>query len=75
MLPLIGVEADAGTLCRIGRRRERLDNSDQASLDRPITTRLRGALALVNVHLLSHFVIGDGEVVSCAMWLALRRTT
>ena len=34
--------------------------------DRAITNRLRDALALVEVRLLDHFVIGDGEVVSFA---------
>ena len=34
--------------------------------DRAITNRLRDALALVDVRLLDHFVIGDGEVVSFA---------
>ena len=34
--------------------------------DRAITTRLRDALALVDVRLLDHFVIGDGESVSFA---------
>ena len=34
--------------------------------DRAITSRLRDALALVDMRLLDHFVIGDGEVVSFA---------
>ena len=34
--------------------------------DRAITNRLRDALALVEVRLIDHFVIGDGEVVSFA---------
>ena len=34
--------------------------------DRAITTKLRDALALVDVRLIDHFVIGDGEVVSFA---------
>ena len=34
--------------------------------DRAITSRLHDALALVDVRLLDHFVIGDGEVVSFA---------
>ena len=34
--------------------------------DRAITSKLRDALALVDVRLLDHFVIGDGEVVSFA---------
>jgi DNA repair protein RadC len=34
--------------------------------DRRITARLREALALVDVRLLDHFVVGAGEVVSLA---------
>ena len=34
--------------------------------DRAITARLRDALALVDVRLLDHFVVGDGECVSFA---------
>ena len=34
--------------------------------DRAITSRLRDALALVDVRLIDHFVVGDGEVVSFA---------
>ena len=34
--------------------------------DRAITSKLRDALALVEVRLLDHFVIGDGETVSFA---------
>ena len=34
--------------------------------DRAITERLRDALALVDVRLIDHFVVGDGEVVSFA---------
>ena len=34
--------------------------------DRAITGRLRDALALVDVRLIDHFVVGDGEVVSFA---------
>ena len=34
--------------------------------DRAITARLRDALDLVDVRLLDHFVVGDGEVVSFA---------
>ena len=34
--------------------------------DRAITSKLHDALALVDVRLLDHFVIGDGEVVSFA---------
>ncbi|OFJ36000.1 RadC family protein [Vibrio cholerae] len=34
--------------------------------DRRITDRLRDALGLVEIHVLDHFVVGDGEVVSFA---------
>ena len=34
--------------------------------DRAITTKLRAALALIEVRLLDHFVVGDGQVVSFA---------
>ena len=34
--------------------------------DRAITSRLHDALALVDVRLIDHFVVGDGEVVSFA---------
>ena len=34
--------------------------------DRALTSKLRDALALVDVRLIDHFVIGDGEVVSFA---------
>ena len=34
--------------------------------DRAITSKLHDALALVDVRLIDHFVIGDGEVVSFA---------
>ena len=40
--------------------------AEPSTADRAITSRLRDALALVNVRLLDHFVIGDGEVVSFA---------
>ena len=40
--------------------------ADPSRSDRAITTRLRDALALVEVRLLDHFVIGDGESVSFA---------
>ncbi|HBK46773.1 MAG TPA: hypothetical protein DDZ67_10155, partial [Xanthomonadaceae bacterium] len=39
--------------------------------DRTVTDRLRQALALVDIRLLDHFVIGDGAPVSLAArgWL------
>ena len=38
--------------------------ADPSRADRAITARLRDALALVDVRLVDHFVIGEGEVVS-----------
>ena len=40
--------------------------SEPSAADRAITTRLRDALALVDIRLLDHFVVGDGEPVSMA---------
>ncbi len=40
--------------------------SEPSADDRAITTRLRDALALVDIRLLDHFVVGDGEPVSMA---------
>ncbi len=40
--------------------------AEPSRADRAITGRLRDALALVDVRLLDHFVVGDGEVVSFA---------
>jgi DNA repair protein RadC len=40
--------------------------SEPSDADRRITQRLREALALVDIRLLDHFVIGDGEPVSLA---------
>ena len=40
--------------------------AEPSRADRAITARLRDALALVDVRLLDHFVVGDGEVVSFA---------
>jgi len=40
--------------------------AEPSASDRAITSKLRDALALVEVRLLDHFVIGDGEVVSFA---------
>ncbi|WP_019397626.1 DNA repair protein RadC, partial [Pseudoxanthomonas sp. GW2] len=39
---------------------------DPSAADRAITARLRQALSLVEVRLLDHFVVGDGEPVSMA---------
>ena len=40
--------------------------AEPSRADRAITARLRDALATVDVRLLDHFVVGDGEVVSFA---------
>ncbi|WP_375752219.1 DNA repair protein RadC [Vibrio sp. HN007] len=40
--------------------------AEPSQADRRITTRLSDALALVDIKVLDHFVIGDGEVVSFA---------
>src|SRR5690606_23893647 len=39
---------------------------DPSAADRAVTARLKQALALVEVRLLDHFVVGDGEPVSMA---------
>lgn len=40
--------------------------AEPSGADRAITRRLREALGLVDIRVLDHFVIGDGEVVSFA---------
>ena len=40
--------------------------AEPSAADRAITSRLTEALALVDVRLIDHFVVGDGEVVSFA---------
>jgi DNA repair protein RadC len=40
--------------------------SEPSQADRHITTQLRDALALVDVRVLDHFVVGDGEITSFA---------
>ena len=40
--------------------------AEPSTADRAITKRLAEALALVDVRLIDHFVVGDGEVVSFA---------
>jgi DNA repair protein RadC len=40
--------------------------ADPSTADRAVTVRLKQALALVEVRLLDHFVVGDGEPVSMA---------
>jgi len=41
-------------------------NTEPSEADRALTIRLRDALNLVDIRLLDHFVIGDGEAVSLA---------
>jgi DNA repair protein RadC len=41
-------------------------NAEPSQADRAITTRIREALALVDIRLLDHFVIGVGEPISLA---------
>jgi len=41
-------------------------NPDPSAADRAVTTRIKQALALVDVRLLDHFVIGDGAPTSMA---------
>lgn len=38
--------------------------AEQSQADRRITRRLVDALSLVDIRILDHFVVGDGEVVS-----------
>lgn len=38
--------------------------AEPSQADRRITTRIRDALALIDIRVLDHFVIGDGEIVS-----------
>jgi len=40
--------------------------AEPSRADRALTRRLQDAVALVDVRLLDHFVVGDGEVVSFA---------
>lgn len=40
--------------------------AEPSDADRRLTTRLKDALALVDVRVLDHFVVGDGEVASFA---------
>ena len=40
--------------------------AEPSAADQQLTRRLKEALALVDVRLLDHFVVGDGEVVSFA---------
>ena len=44
----------------------RLVESDAAAADRATTTRLKQALALVDVRLLDHIIVADGDYVSMA---------
>jgi len=40
--------------------------AEPSSADERITIRLKEALGLVDIRLLDHFIIGDGEIVSLA---------
>ena len=40
--------------------------AEPSTADRQITTKLRDALGLVDIRLLDHFVVGDGEMASFA---------
>jgi len=40
--------------------------AEPSSADEHITLRLRDALALVDIRLLDHFIIGDGDIISLA---------
>jgi len=40
--------------------------AEPSDADRRLTTRLKDALALVDIRVLDHFVVGDGDVVSFA---------
>ena len=40
--------------------------AEPSDADRRLTQRLKDALALVEVRVLDHFVVGDGDVVSFA---------
>ena len=40
--------------------------AEPSQADLAITRRLRDALGLVDIRLLDHFIVGDGEVVSLA---------
>lgn len=46
-------------------------SAEPSAADRAVTTRLKQALALVDIRLLDHFVVGDGPAVSLAArgWL------
>lgn len=46
-------------------------NAEPSPADREVTLRLRAALALLDIRLLDHFVVGDGKPVSMALrgWL------
>ena len=41
-------------------------NSDPSQADRQLTKRLQKALDLIDVRVLDHFIIGDGEPLSMA---------
>ena len=42
--------------------------AEPSQADRLLTTRLKDALALVDVRVLDHFIVGDGEPLSMAVY-------
>jgi len=40
--------------------------AEPSQADRAITDRIRDTMALIDVRLMDHFVVGDGEIVSFA---------
>jgi DNA repair protein RadC len=40
--------------------------AEPSSQDRQLTTRLQQSLALLEIRVLDHFVVGDGQLVSFA---------
>ncbi|MCK5365631.1 MAG: hypothetical protein KAR22_21795, partial [Gammaproteobacteria bacterium] len=40
--------------------------AEPSQADRAITARIRDAMALIDVRLMDHFVVGDGQIVSFA---------
>ncbi len=40
--------------------------AEPSQADRAITDRVRDTMALIDVRLMDHFVVGDGEIVSFA---------
>jgi DNA repair protein RadC len=44
-------------------------NSDPSQADRVLTKRLQKALELIDVRVLDHFIIGDGDPLSGRVWV------